>query len=137
MADYIRVSEEKVVPITSCHSTVAYWIMNSVELEPSDEIVLLGPNPDNDLVYHSIIMRDGDIIGDQERAAPRRGVDTTYDMETGVYKTKMKNDNVGDEVFYTLERISLAEFREQYLKEEQPQPDVNGPGSDIDSSFDF
>jgi len=137
MANYIRDSEEKVVPITSCHSTVAYWIMDSAELGPSDEIVLLGPNPDDDLVYHSIIIRDGDIIGDHERAAPNREIDTTYNAETGIYKTKMTNDSVGDEAYYTLERINLAEFREQYLKEEQPQPDVNGPGSDIDSSFDF
>lgn len=137
MADYIRDSEEKVMPITSCHSTVAYWIMDSDELKPSDEIVLLGPKPDDDLVYHSIIIRDGDIIGDHERVAPSREIDTTYDMETGVYKTKMKNDNVGDEVLYTMECISLAEFCDQYLKEEQPHPDVNGPGSDIDSSFDF
>ncbi|PCI57050.1 MAG: hypothetical protein COB36_01920 [Alphaproteobacteria bacterium] len=137
IADYVRDSEEETIPITSCHSAVAYWIVDEDILEPSDEIVLLGPDIDNDLVYHSILMRDGDIIGDTERVAPRRQIDTTYDMETGAYNTKMSNSNPEAIVYHTLERISLAEFRNQYLNENKQDVDVKNAGTDLDSGFNF
>lgn len=131
IADYIRDSEKEVIPITSCHSAVAYWIVDEDILEPSDEIVLLGPNVEDDLVYHSILMRDGDIIGDTERAAPERQIDTTYDMDTGIYKTKMSKSSSEAIAYHTLERISLAEFRNQYLKENNLNAEMKSSGLDI------
>lgn len=137
IADYVRDSETETVPITSCHSAVAYWIAAEDVLEPSDEIVLLGPDVDNDLVYHSILMRDDKIIGDTERVAPKRNILTTYDMESGVYNTKMSNTNPEVVVYHTLERINLAEFRDQYVNKNKQDADIKNAGSDIDTSFDF
>lgn len=130
MADYIMDSEDEVIPITSCHSAVAYWVYSAEELQDSDEIVLLGPNIDNDLVYHSIIMRGNDIIGDSERAADSRQIDSKYDGENGIYTTKMSNANVDEVDYKTLYRITIGDFRNQYLinKDQDIELDNTGPG---------
>ncbi|PCK00466.1 MAG: hypothetical protein COA45_01420 [Zetaproteobacteria bacterium] len=133
MADYVRDSEHEVIPITSCHSAVAYWIVAEEQLEPSDEIVLLGPKPDKDLVFHSILMRGDDIIGDTERSAENRQIDTTYDAQTGVYKTKMSNKEGSEEVSYqTLLRISLSDFKQQYVEENNTDLDITDPNAGFD-----
>lgn len=130
IADYIMDSEDEVIPITSCHSAVAYWVYSAEELQDSDEIVLLGPNIDNDLVYHSIIMRGNDIIGDSERAADSRQIDSKYDGENGIYTTKMSNANVDEVDYKTLYRITIGDFRNQYLinKDQDIELDNTGPG---------
>lgn len=83
-------------------------------MEPTDEIVLLGPDPDGSSVYHSILMRGDDIIGDTERAAPERQMDTTYYADTGEYKTKMFKSSAEDVTYYTLDRISVADFKAEF-----------------------
>ena len=114
MAEAAIDSHDGVFPVTSCHSTVGYWIANEPEVEPTDEIVLLGPDPDGSTVYHSILMRGDDIIGDTERAAPERQMDTKYDPDTGQYTTKMFQKSTDNVTYYTLDRMSVAEFRAQY-----------------------
>lgn len=126
-------SEDGKFPVTSCHSTVGYWIANEPRVEPTDEIVLLGPDPDGSTVYHSILMRGDDIIGDTERAAPERQMDTTYDADTGEYKTKMFKSSAEDVTYYTLDRISVADFKAEFglSDDAESAPDLDdndGPG---------
>ncbi len=116
ISDYIERSETEVVPVTSCHSAVAYWIYSEDAVNDSDEIVLLGPDVNNDLVYHSILMRGDDIIGDTERASDSRNIDTKYDGKTGVYTTKMDDNSASDFRYETLHRISIKDFKDQYLR---------------------
>ena len=133
MAEAANDSDGGKFPVTSCHSTVGYWIANEPQVEPTDEIVLLGPDPDGSTVYHSILMRGDDIIGDTERAAPERQMDTTYDPDTGQYTTKMFKSSTEDVTYYTLDRMSVADFREQYgltqdAANDPEYGDDDGPG---------
>lgn len=114
-------------PVTSCHSSVGYWIANEDRLEPTDEIVFLGPDKGGETVFHSILMRGDDIIGDTERASPQRRIDTSYDAETGEYKTKMFPKSPNDVTYYTLMRMSVADFRAQYLGMDGPEPSEEPP----------
>lgn len=114
-------------PVTSCHSSVGYWIANEERLEPTDEIVLLGPDKDGETVFHSILMRGDDIIGDTEKVSPQRGIDTTYDAQTGEYKTKMFPKSPNDVTYYTLMRMTVADFRAQYLDMDGPEVQGDPP----------
>ena len=124
MAEAANDSDGGKFPVTSCHSA---------EVEPTDEIVLLGPEPGGSKVYHSILMRGEDIIGDTERAAQERQIDTKYDMDTGEYTTKISPKSQSDVTYYTLDRMSVAEFREQYglshdAANDPEYGDDDGPG---------
>ena len=124
---YALSDDLKDTPLMSCHSAVGYWIANEEQLEPTDEIVLLGPNKDEDVIHHSILMRGDDIIGDTERASPQRGIDTSYDTETGEYKTKIFPKGESEVTHQTLMRMSVADFRAQYLGLEGPEPSEEPP----------
>lgn len=130
IADYVRSDEQ--IYVSSCHSAVAYWIANEEQLLPSDEIVLLGSEAGTgsgeDRVHHSIIMRDGDIIGDTERSG--RGIDTSFDHEKQEYYSKLMARGNEIATYKVVERMTIGDFKAQYV--DAPEQD-----SSPDESYDI
>lgn len=131
IAGYIRDAETEDVFITSCHGAVAWWIANEEQVKPTDDIVLLGPDQGTDSgadrVYHSILMRDGDIIGDTQNA--HRKIPSSYDAETGEYSSKLYESSDDNSIYYTVMRMSVEDFKSRYV---QPENDA-----DLDSQQSF
>lgn len=123
MQEVLDTKEDRSFPITSCHSAVGYWIAHEERVEPTDEIVVLGAEKLG--VTHSILMRDDEIIGDSERSAKGRGIDTTYDMATGEYKTTRSPMNDTLNVAYqTVMRMSVGEFLDRCAAESEIEPET-------------
>lgn len=109
--------------ISSCHSAVGFWLACEPTISDDDEIVLLGRSDLKDNITHSIIIRDGEIVGDTE--AIERGIHTQYDPDSGRYKT-MHSKRLDQEVEYvTIHKISVGDFRKRHLM--QPTPPTLDP----------
>ncbi len=120
IAGYVRDAETEDIHVTSCHGAVAWWIANEEQVKPTDDIVLLGPDQGTDSgadrVYHSILMRDDDIIGDTQNA--QREIPSSYDSDTGEYTSKMYASSHDDITYYTVMRMSVEDFKSRYVQPE-------------------
>lgn len=123
IAQYAREAKQRDIYISSCHSAVGYWIAREQTLLESDEIVLLGREDIDDHILHSIIVRNGEIVGDTE--AQERGIQTRYDEKTGIYTTMHSKRSEQEVMYSTQQKMNVRDFKRQYLSKPDIEPDIS------------
>ena len=97
---------------TCCHAYTAKIIGLNIRDLPDDySVVLLGHKGE---VLHSIIMNENDdIVADTQQAL--RGINSHFDVRSGVYNSKMYADSHEDTKYEVIARLSVGEFKQRYL----------------------